>query len=452
MSNTEITHKRPCQTGKAHVYKDHVDTDVIIPARYLNNASLEHLAKYCMIDIDPNFSSTIEKDDVIIAGKNFGCGSSREHAPLAIKASGISCVLAKSFARIFHRNAINIGLSVIEIDTDALAAKSGDVIKINWELGVVVNKTAGRQIPFVAPPPFIHQMASYGGLLPYLSQRPKAETPPKRSYKLTALPGDGIGPEIMAEAVKVLRALEPIFNIDFEIQEAPVGGAGIDTCGVPLPAKTLNLCRESDAVLLGAVGGPQWDHVASAIRPETGLLSLRKSLGLYCNLRPVKLFESLKEASPLKEKKDQENLDLLIVRELTGGIYFGEKGTESATDNPSAYDVERYSHSEVDRIAQIAFQLAKGRNSKVTSIDKANVLESSKLWRSRVSLMSETYKDIALNHQYVDNCAMQLILDPHQFDVILTSNLFGDILSDEASTLAGSIGLMPSASLGQGNF
>lgn len=153
MSSSENSIKRPCQTGKAHLYGDHVDTDVIIPARYLNNASLDHLAKHCMIDIDPDFAAKVEKDDVIIAGKNFGCGSSREHAPLAIKASGVSCVLAKSFARIFHRNAINIGLSVIEIDTEALGAKSGDVIKINWELGVVVNKTAGRQIPFMAPPP-----------------------------------------------------------------------------------------------------------------------------------------------------------------------------------------------------------------------------------------------------------------------------------------------------------
>ena len=448
MSSSQSSIKRPCQTGKAHLYGDHVDTDVIIPARYLNNADLEHLAKHCMIDIDPDFAAKVEKDDVIIAGKNFGCGSSREHAPLAIKASGVSCVLAKSFARIFHRNAINIGLSVIEIDTDALGAKADDVIKINWELGVVVNKTAGRQIPFLAPPPFIHQMASCGGLLPYLSQRPKPEAQPTRQYTLTALPGDGIGPEIMAEALKVLKALEPGFNLKFDIQEAPIGGAAIDSHGSPLPPETLELCKRSDAVLLGAVGGPKWDQVASNMRPESGLLSLRKSLGLYCNLRPVKLFDSLAEASPLKSRKDSANLDLLIVRELTGGIYFGEKGKDDSVENASAFDVERYSNNEVDRIAQIAFQLAKGRSGKMTSIDKANVLESSRLWRARVNKMSEQHQEVELNHLYVDNCAMQLILNPHQFDVMLTSNLFGDILSDEASTLAGSIGLMPSASLG----
>lgn len=449
MSNQNPYEKRPCQSGAAHVYADHVDTDVIIPARYLNNASPEHLAKHCMIDIDADFAHTVKKDDVIIAGKNFGCGSSREHAPLAIKSSGVCCVIAKSFARIFLRNAINIGLSVIEVDTDALAAKKGDQIKINWELGVIVNKTAGRQIPFSAPAPFIHEMASAGGLLPYLANRPKPEPEAIRTYDIAVLSGDGIGPEIMQEALKVLKVLEEKFPIKLNLEEALVGGHAIDLTGEPLPKETLELCRRSSAVLLGAVGGPKWDNVPSEKRPESGLLNLRKSLGLYCNLRPVKLFDALKEASPLKNQTAEKPLDLLIVRELTGGIYFGEKGLEENEFGASAYDVERYSCTEINRISEMAFQMSRQRNKRLTSIDKANVLESSRLWRKQVNQVSLDHKDIQVNHQYVDNCAMQLILNPQQFDVILTSNLFGDILSDEASTLAGSIGLMPSASLGQ---
>lgn len=270
-----------------------------------------------------------------------------------------------------------------------------------------------------------------------------------KNYSITLLPGDGIGPEIMAEAVKVLKALETRFDFSFDMTTAPIGGAGVDQDGQPLSDATLDQCRASDAVLLGAVGGPKWDHLPKDQRPETGLLKLRKSLGLYCNLRPVKLFDALKHASPLRPKPNEKPLDMLIVRELTGGIYFGERGLEDTPEGKSAWDQERYSDFEIQRIAQIAFEAAKGRRGQVTSIDKANVLESSRLWRSTVSqIRDSSHEDVVLNHQYVDNCAMQLILNPHQFDVLLTSNLFGDILSDEASTLAGSIGLMPSASLG----
>lgn len=273
--------------------------------------------------------------------------------------------------------------------------------------------------------------------------------PKSKNYSLTLLPGDGIGPEIMAEAVKVLKALESRFDFSFDMTTAPIGGAAVDLEGQPLSESTLNQCRASDAVLLGAVGGPKWDHLPKEQRPETGLLALRKSLGLYCNLRPVKLFDALKNASPLRPKPTEKPLDMLIVRELTGGIYFGERGLEDTPQGKSAWDQERYSDFEIQRIAQIAFEAAKGRRGLVTSIDKANVLESSRLWRSTVSQVRDSsHEEVSLNHQYVDNCAMQLILNPHQFDVLLTSNLFGDILSDEASTLAGSIGLMPSASLG----
>lgn len=275
-----------------------------------------------------------------------------------------------------------------------------------------------------------------------------ASSPPK-IYQIVLLPGDGIGPEIMKEAVKVLKKLEAKFNFRFDFNELPLGGASIDSFGNALTEDTLSCCKKADAVLLGAVGGPDWDHLPSDERPETGLLKLRKSLGLYCNLRPVKLFPALKEASPLKPNHEEKLLDLLIVRELTGGIYFGNKGIKKTALGMAAWDEERYTDYEIERIAQVAFDAARSRNGKVTSIDKANVLESSKLWRKTVTNIHEAcHESVSLSHQYVDNCAMQLILDPHQFDVILTNNLFGDILSDEASTLAGSIGLMPSASLG----
>lgn len=272
----------------------------------------------------------------------------------------------------------------------------------------------------------------------------------KEPYKIMLLPGDGIGPEILREAVKVLEAVATKFDLAFDFIEEPIGGASIDVHGVPLSDRTLEACKRSDAVLLGAVGGPKWDNLPKETRPETGLLGLRKGLGLYCNLRPVKLFPALKGASPLKQKANDPPLDMLIVRELTGGIYFGERGSDEDHNGKYAWDQERYSVKEIHRIAEIAFEAAKDRKGMVTSVDKANVLESSRLWRDTVKNLHEGRhaEGVTLNHQYVDNCAMQLILNPHQFDVVLTTNLFGDILSDEASTLAGSIGLMPSASLG----
>ncbi len=270
-----------------------------------------------------------------------------------------------------------------------------------------------------------------------------------KPYEIVLLPGDGIGPEILAESLKILEAVTSKFGIQFKFVEHSIGGASIDQFGVPLTDHALEACQKSDAVLLGAVGGPKWDHLPKETRPETGLLQLRKGLGLYCNLRPVKLFPSLKAASPLKQKDTDQLLDLLIVRELTGGIYFGERGSSEDAEGKYAWDQERYSVTEISRIAEIAFDAAKKRKGLVTSVDKANVLESSRLWRDTVKDLHQAQStEVNLNHQYVDNCAMQLILNPHQFDVVLTTNLFGDILSDEASTLAGSIGLMPSASLG----
>ncbi len=266
--------------------------------------------------------------------------------------------------------------------------------------------------------------------------------------RILLLPGDGIGPEIVPEAVKALEAVGKRFQISFTFQEALVGGAAYDVYGVPLPEETLRLCKESDAILLGAIGGPKWDHLPPALRPEAGaLLPLRKHLGLYANIRPAVLFPSLIEASPLKEEI-VAGLDLVVVRELTGGLYFGAKQREKIGEEERALDTLVYSTGEIIRIGRLAFEMARKRRGKVTSVDKANVLESSRLWREVITELGKDYPDVELEHMYVDNCAMQLVRNPRRFDVIVTENMFGDILTDEASVLTGSIGMLPSASLG----
>lgn len=270
------------------------------------------------------------------------------------------------------------------------------------------------------------------------------------SKKIVVIPGDGIGAEITAAAVAVLRktAQKHALELTFETHQA--GGAAIDLYGIPLPDSTIQAARQADAVLLGAVGGPKWDQVAPDIRPEKAILGLRKALGLYANLRPVRVPASLSEYSPLKPEIVSET-DVLIVRELTGGIYFGEKCEATVIDGiEKAWDVEVYSVPEVTRIVALACQAAKLRRGKVVSVDKANVLASSRLWRRTANAVAQDYAEVELSHMYVDNCAMQLALAPKKFDVIVTSNLFGDILSDEAAVLGGSIGMMPSASLGEG--
>ncbi|MDI6605106.1 MAG: 3-isopropylmalate dehydrogenase [Thermoanaerobacteraceae bacterium] len=266
-------------------------------------------------------------------------------------------------------------------------------------------------------------------------------------YKIAVLPGDGIGPEVINEALKVLDVISKKFNVKFNVKEYAFGGIAIDKFGCPYPKETENACLNSDAVLLGAVGGYKWDTLDGDKRPEAGLLALRKSLGVYANLRPATLFKPLKSASPLKDELLKDGLDILVVRELTGGMYFGPRGTEKIDGGFKAYDTEVYETAEIKRIAITAFETARKRNRKITSVDKANILDTSRLWRSIVNEISNDYPDVELNHMYVDNCAMQLIKDPSQFDIILTSNIFGDILSDEASQLTGSIGMLPSASL-----
>ena len=268
---------------------------------------------------------------------------------------------------------------------------------------------------------------------------------------ITVLPGDGIGPEVAAEGVRVLRAVAERWEHDFEIREARIGGAAIDATGDPLPPETVRLCKESDAVLLGAVGGPRWDDPNARVRPEQGLLGIRKALGLFANLRPVIVHPGLVEISPLRPER-LAGVDLLVVRELTGGIYFGEKRREPLEGGGEhAVDVCSYTTEEVERVVRMAARLALGRRGKLTSVDKANVLETSRLWRSVVMrVVREEFPELEVEHILVDACAMHLLRRPADFDVIVTENMFGDILTDEASMLAGSMGLLPSASLGVG--
>jgi 3-isopropylmalate dehydrogenase len=269
-----------------------------------------------------------------------------------------------------------------------------------------------------------------------------------KQHKITLLPGDGIGPEIMSVAVQVIKAIASKYNLELSFTEALIGGAAIDETGEPLPAATLEVCRQSDAVLLAAIGGYKWDNLPRQQRPETGLLALRAGLGLFANLRPATILPQLIDASSLK-REVVEGVDIMVVRELTGGIYFGQpKGIfTTETGEQRGVNTMAYSDSEIDRIARVGFETAQKRKGKLCSVDKANVLDVSQLWRDRVTAMAKEYSDVELSHLYVDNAAMQLVRAPKQFDTIVTGNLFGDILSDAAAMLTGSIGMLPSASL-----
>jgi len=271
-------------------------------------------------------------------------------------------------------------------------------------------------------------------------------------YRIAVIPGDGIGPEIVDQGLKVLDKIGQIYGHKFEYSTLLAGGCAIDAAGVPLPEETVEVCKKSDAVILGAVGGPKWDTLPGHLRPEQALLGLRGQLGLYANLRPAVIYKELIDACPIKPEIIGDSIDIMVVRELTGGIYFGERGRRTGKMGQEAYDTEVYSVAEIERIARIAFEAARKRNKKVTSIDKANILESSRLWREVVTDVSKEYPDVSLEHLYVDNAAKQLIRNPRQFDVIVTTNMFGDILSDEASMITGSIGMLPSASLGENSF
>ncbi|MCQ1529901.1 3-isopropylmalate dehydrogenase [Lutispora saccharofermentans] len=270
--------------------------------------------------------------------------------------------------------------------------------------------------------------------------------------KIALMPGDGVGPEIVKQGIKILDAVSAKYNCVFEYKELLMGGIAIEKTGHPLPQETINACKESDAVLLGAVGGWKWDNLPGHLRPEAGLLGIRKALGVFANLRPAILFPQLKSASFLREGVLEDGIDVMIIRELIGGIYFGEKKRVDIEGGQKAWDVMAYSTHEIERITRRAYETARKRSKKLTMVDKANVLESSRLWREVVMGISGEYPDVETNYMYVDNAAMQLIRNPKQFDVIVTENMFGDILSDEASMLTGSLGMLPSASMGEGKI
>ena len=270
--------------------------------------------------------------------------------------------------------------------------------------------------------------------------------------QIAVLPGDGIGPEITAEAIKVLDCIAKKYNHDFVYSYVEIGGCSIDRYGVPITEENMQICKTSDSVLLGAVGGPKWDTCPPAIRPEKALLAVRKELGLFANLRPTVLYAQLADASPLKPGIVANGIDLLIVRELTGGVYFGEHKTEKIDGEAVSTDIMQYSEHEIERIGRVAFETALKRGKKITSVDKANVLDTSRLWRKVMHRIADEYPQVEYSDMLVDNTAMQLIKNPTQFDVIVTENMFGDILSDEASMLTGSIGMMPSASLSSGTL
>jgi 3-isopropylmalate dehydrogenase len=289
------------------------------------------------------------------------------------------------------------------------------------------------------------------GMFPVGNPRqPTTLLPPMQIHKVAVLAGDGIGPEVMAEALSILKAVEARFSLKFEFSEALVGGAAIDGAGRALPAETLAVCEWADAILFGSVGGPKWESLPADEQPErAALLPLRKHFGLFANLRPAVCFPELTHASPVKDSIVAGGFDVLCVRELTGGLYFGKpKGREDNDGDPMAIDTMVYRKSEIERIAHVAFRAAQGRNGRLTSIDKANVLENGMLWRETVTALAKEYPAVKLDHLYVDNAAMQLIRNPKGFDVVLAENLFGDILSDEMAMITGSLGMLPSASLG----
>ncbi len=271
-------------------------------------------------------------------------------------------------------------------------------------------------------------------------------------YNIAVIYGDGIGVEITTSALNVLKKVSEVFGIEFKFSEALAGGAALDERGEPLPSDTIELCKNSDAVLLGSVGGPKWDNVASDKRAERAILGLRKELDLFTNIRPIKLFKELETACPIKTSITNSNVDFVIIRELTGGIYFGKKERFEKDGITHAYDVEEYNENEICRALKTGFEIARIRNKKLTLVDKSNVLETSRLWREVATELHKEYSDVKLDFLYIDNATMQVILNPSSFDVMVTSNIFGDIISDEASVLTGSIGLSPSASLGSGTL
>ena len=476
-----------------------VDTDQIIPARFLKATTREGFGenlfrdwRYDALEHErPDFvlNNPTYGGEILVTGNNFGCGSSREHAAWAIGDYGFRAVVSSTFADIFRGNALNNGILPVEVTPEVLASifetiEADPQARFSVDLAAQAftqrsdrgeRRVRHRRLQEGVPPqrPGRHRFSAGeargrralrgqpAGFLagvalrlrrvlhsPALPSRRNREPRlcRKNSYRIALLPGDGIGPEVCREARRVLAAVGERFGLTFSYTEAPVGAVAIDATGDPLPPETLAACRASDAVLFGAIGDRRFDDDPSLpVRPEQGLLRLRKELSLYANLRPVAGYEQLTDLSPLRPERIR-GVDLLIVRELTGGLYFGERGRRDGGD--TAFDTCTYTRAEIERIVRLAFGEARARRGKLCLVDKANVLESSRLWREVTQGMAGDFADVELSFMFVDNAAMQLILNPGQFDVIVTENMFGDILSDAASVLSGSLGLLPSSSLG----
>jgi 3-isopropylmalate dehydrogenase len=454
-----------------------VDTDAIIPKQFLKSIRrsgfgpnlfdewryLDHGEPgmdHSKRPLNPDFvlnQPRFQRATILLARKNFGCGSSREHAPWALLQYGFRAVIAPSFADIFFNNCTKNGLVPVvlpELVIDRLfhevAAHPGYRLTVDLPQGQDrgVREGAADQAAVARQDELTHPLRSGAGRGGVNDRRPRGN----RHMKIAVLPGDGIGKEIVAEAVKVLQALGERCELEF----ADVGGTAYEAHGHPLPEATLRLAQAADAVLFGAVGDWKYDKLERALRPEQAILGLRRNLGLFANFRPALCYAELTHASSLKPEL-VAGLDILIVRELTGDIYFGQpRGRRTAPDGPfagqpEAFDTMRYSRPEIERIAHVAFQAARRRSRKVTSVDKANVLETFQFWKDVVTEVHAQYPDVELEHMYVDNAAMQLVRAPKKFDVIVTGNMFGDILSDEAAMLTGSIGMLPSASLNERN-
>ena len=439
-----------------------IDTDQIIPARFLTTTTREGLGAHLFADWRYDGAGAARPEfvlnrpeargcQVLVAGRNIGCGSSREHAPWALLDYGFRAVVSTEIADIFRSNSLKNGLLPVVVDeaTHALAGRAsrrGSRDRPARHPAAPARRSR-RHLPGRGVRALLPDERRRRARLPAAAGRRHRRLREALSMKarIAVLGGDGIGPEVTAEAVRVLQAVAARHGHDFEFVEALVGGAAIDASGSPLPPRTIDACRTSAAVLLGAVGGPQWSDPAARVRPEQGLLELRRTLGVFANLRPVRTQPCLLDASPLRPEVIRD-VDIMVVRELTGGIYFGRKSRTAY----EAEDVCSYSATEIERVTRVAGRLAMGRRRHIVSVDKANVLETSRLWRSVVErVLGEEFPEVRFEHMLVDAAAMHLLRRPASFDVLLTENMFGDILTDEASMLAGSLGLLPSASLGE---
>ena len=364
---------------------------------------------------------------------------------IAIKACGIGlCDCQELCAASFYRNAINIGLPILEcLSRRRRRFEAGHEVTVDFDTGIITDRDHRERATRHSPSRPLSKTSSGAGDCSILSGKGAPMT-----KNIAVIRGDGIGPEIVQQALRVLDRVAALYGHTFQYTDVDMGGCAIDKWGDPLPQEMLEKCLQSDSVLLGAVGGDKWNDLPAQMRPEKGLLRLRAGMGVYSNNRPAKIWPQLAEASPLKKSVVDKGIDFIIVRELIGGIYFGEHKTEGEPGQQVATDLLAYHESEIERIGRIGFETARKRGGRLCSVEKSNVLDSSRLWKKVMHRLAEQYPDVQLSDMFVDNCAMQIVKDPSQFDVIVTENMFGDILSDEASMITGSIGMIPSSSLG----